>query len=345
MLSEINSRERLTRAIEFGTPDRIPVMHWTLPGAYRVYGSGLAALYERYPSDVLLSPVFHKPFGLHGIANRPSPAPGEIIRDHWGCVWKHLSSDYEGLPISFPLVDYKLLDDYSFPDPLLGREGADHMVDVVRADGHQHYVIAYVGNLWQQLHKIRGFENCLIDLMEQREEFLYLINRMEKYLLKRIEYWCEFEEVDGLHIGDDWGTQTQLMVRPSIWRQVFKPVYRRLVEAIHAGGKHAHFHSDGHTRAIVPDLVEIGFDTLNLQVWCMDVDELGREFAGKVCFRGEMDRQDILPNGTPEAVRGHVRRACEIFSRTEGGYIHYGQVGPDVPWANVEAMLRAFYGS
>ena len=166
---------------------------------------------------------------------------------------------------------------------------------------------------------------------------------MENYLIARISFWSEFGEVDGLHIGDDWGTQTQLMIRPGLWRRVFKPVYRRLIKAIHAAGKHAHFHSDGHTRGIIPDLIEIGFDTLNLQVWCMDVEELGREFAGKVCFRGELDRQHILTQGTPVEVTEHVKRAREVFDTPRGGYIYYGQVGPDVPLANVEAMLRAFY--
>jgi hypothetical protein len=56
-----------------------------------------------------------------------------------------------------------------------------------------------------------------------------------------------------------------------------------------------------------------------------------------------MDRQDVLPRQTPEKVEEHVRRAREVFSTPEGGYIYYGQVGPDVPWANVEAMLRTFY--
>jgi uroporphyrinogen-III decarboxylase len=112
---------------------------------------------------------------------------------------------------------------------------------------------------------------------------------------------------------------------------------------VHAGGKHAHLHSDGNVQDIVPDLVEIGFDTLNLQVWCMNAEKLGRDFAGKICFRGELDRQYVLPKGTPEDVRDHVRHAREIFATPQGGYIYYGQVGPDVPLANIEAMLKTFY--
>ena len=337
----MNSRERFVRAVEFGEPDRPPVMHWTLPGAYRVHGSRLEELYARYPSDVLLSPVSH---GIFALLHRRVGTAGTTRQDEWGTVWQYTTGDHEGLPITLPLADYRALEGYSFPDPLMGRdEISELLVECVRADDHQHYVFGYVGNLWQQLHRIRGFENCNLDLADGREEFQYLLQEMEKFLLARIQFWGEFEEVDGMHIGDDWGTQTQMMIRPSMWRQVFKPIYRRLVEAIHAGGKHAHYHTDGHTREIVPDLIEIGFDTLNLQVWCMDTEELGQAFAGQVCFRGEMDRQHVLPNGTPDEMTAHVRSAVKFFNTPKGGYIHYGSVGPDVPLANVEAMLSTFY--
>lgn len=336
----MDSRERVTRAVEFGGPDRPPVMHWTLPGAYRVHGAALEALYERYPSDVLLSPISHGPFGF---ASRRQAAGTGLIEDEWGVVWHYLTGDYEGQPVVHPLADYAALESYRWPDPLLGRERSEHMVEVVRADGHRHYVIASVGNLWQQLHHLRGYEECLLDLMDRSQEFSYLIERVAGWLRARIEFWCGFDEVDGLHIGDDWGSQTQLMIRPALWRQIFKPVYRQLVAAVHAGGKHAHFHTDGYTVDIIPDLIEIGFDTLNPQVWCMDAEDLGRRFAGKVCFRGELDRQHVLPEGTPEEVREHVRKARRLFHTPAGGYIFYGQIGPDVPIANAEAMLATYY--
>ena len=49
----MNSRERVIAALTFGGPDRVPVMHRTLPGAFRVHGQALRALYKRFPSDVI----------------------------------------------------------------------------------------------------------------------------------------------------------------------------------------------------------------------------------------------------------------------------------------------------
>ena len=48
----MNSRQRVIHAIEMRPPDRVPLTHATLPGAFARYGDALHDLYRRYPSDV-----------------------------------------------------------------------------------------------------------------------------------------------------------------------------------------------------------------------------------------------------------------------------------------------------
>ncbi len=60
---------------------------------------------------------------------------------------------------------------------------------------------------------------------------------------------------------------------------------------------------------IYPDLIEVGIDAFNSQLFCMDMEKLGRLYAGKITFRGEIDRQHLLSFGTEEEVRAGVRRA------------------------------------
>ncbi len=55
-----------------------------------------------------------------------------------------------------------------------------------------------------------------------------------------------------------------------------------------------------------------------------------------------MDRQYVLPFGTPADVTALVERLHAAFSRASGGYIGYGQINTDVPLENAEAMLTAF---
>ena len=335
----MNSRERVISSLEFAGPDRVPVMHRTLPGAFRVHGEALGILYERYPSDVMLSPTRLAPFGFAGQIGES--LMGERVIDEWGCEWEKATNDYIGQVVAHPLATWDALDDYAWPDPLRGREGLDEMVEVIRTDCHQHYFMAAAGSLMHQVTFLRGFENALLDLAEGREELVYLRDQIVDFMLKRIELWTE-AGADGILIEDDWGTQNALMIRPDVWRTIFKPVYSRLVQAIHAGGAYAHFHTDGVTLEIIPDLIEIGFDELNPQVWIMDLSELSRRFSGKVCFRADLDRQHVLPHGTPDDVVEHVRLTYAAFGSSEGGYVAYGQIGPDVPLANAEAMLRTF---
>jgi len=43
-------------------------------------------------------------------------------------------------------------------------------------------------------------------------------------------------------------------------------------------------HSDGNILDIMDDLIAIGIDALNSQVFCMGVEEVGRRFAGRITF-------------------------------------------------------------
>ena len=57
-------------------------------------------------------------------------------------------------------------------------------------------------------------------------------------------------------------------------------------------------HSDGYIRSIIPDLIEIGINAINSQLFCMPIEELAAEFHHKICFWGEIDRQFIQPFGS-----------------------------------------------
>jgi hypothetical protein len=74
----------------------------------------------------------------------------------------------------------------------------------------------------------------------------------------------------------------------------------------------------------------------------MDIESVGHSFGGRVCFRADMDRQYVLPFGTPADVTALVERLYNAFGTKNGGYIGYGQINTDVPIENAEAMLTAF---
>jgi hypothetical protein len=101
------------------------------------------------------------------------------------------------------------------------------------------------------------------------------------------------------------------------------------------------FHSDGNILPILPDLLELGVDVLNCQASVIGLENL-KPYAGKVCFRTDIDRQHILPFVSPAEVKQHIRLLFETIGTPEGGIVACGEVIEDVPIENIAAMYEAF---
>jgi uroporphyrinogen decarboxylase len=155
-------------------------------------------------------------------------------------------------------------------------------------------------------------------------------------------------KVDGVFVGDDFGTQGGLLMSPDMWRTYIKPRYEKLISVIKGCGvKYCH-HSCGGIRPIISDLIEIGVDVLHpIQPLALGMDpkELSEEFGKDLTFYGGIDEQRTLPTGLPEDVKREVRDRIATFGKY-GGYIvapsHAFQ--PDIPLENVLALYEEVLG-
>ena len=62
----------------------------------------------------------------------------------------------------------------------------------------------------------------------------------------------------------------------------------------------------------MPDIIELGVDVLNCQASVMDMNEL-KKFAGKIAFRTDIDRQQVLPFVSPGEAK-NMSSGCFIIS-------------------------------
>ena len=116
-----------------------------------------------------------------------------------------------------------------------------------------------------------------------------------------------------------------------------------MFKLVHDYNAYVYFHSDGYIIDIIPSLYEIGVDVLNPQFSCHRLEELADAVRGKMCILSDVDRQYVLPRGTPEDVEAYVKKIIDIFGYgNNGGLIGRGEVNIDVPLENVEAMYKAF---
>jgi len=327
----MNSRERVIRALEFDGPDRIPNGCYWLPGAFDKHGEELKCLFREFPNDFC---QLVASFSTH-VGYRDG-----INKDIWGCVWKNVNPGVLGRIIEHPLSDWGNLSIYSLPDP---SELVDfHEIEKsIRNSGHELYILGDSENFFERLHWLRGYANTLIDLMNDGKELRKLIDLLFDFKVRYIKRWLELD-VDGVYFLDDWGTMAGLMINPRLWRERFGPLYKQMVDLVHRSGRHVIFHSDGHILKIIPDFVEMGVDALNVQVKLLGVDMLSREFGGKICILADIDRQSILPFGTPDTVSEHIKEIIRAFSHLDGGLVSWGEIGPEVPLTNARTMLETF---
>ena len=127
-----------------------------------------------------------------------------------------------------------------------------------------------------------------------------------------------------------------------MWREIFKPLYKDYCDIIHSAGKSVFFHSDGFIEPIIEDLIEIGVDALNAQLFCMDIEELGRKYGGRLTFWGEIDRQHVLPFGTTEDVDKAVTRVRTALDHGKGGVIAQCEWGKDNDLPNIEQVYQSW---
>jgi uroporphyrinogen decarboxylase len=120
-----------------------------------------------------------------------------------------------------------------------------------------------------------------------------------------------------------------------------------MFKRVHDAGMDVWFHTDGRVNEILGDLIEIGVDAINVQVAVVGLDWIAANARGKVAFRTDIDRQHVMPFGSPAQVKEAVHRTFEACGTPAGGIIACGEVGPDVPLENIRAMYEAFreYGN
>jgi hypothetical protein len=326
----MNSHERVIRAIEMTGPDCVPITHAALPGAFARHGAALEDLYRRYPSDAIS--VGGATTGEFG------PQIGVPSRDTWGSLWVRYTDEHKGQVVGCPLKDWEALKTFEPPDTASDAQIAE-IEENLCLNGGLRYAFADGDILWQRMFYLHGYQATLEDLLLYPDRCAQLRDMILTVMLCRVERLCRIPGLDGIHFRDDWGTQEALMISPQLWREFFKPAYARLFSLARNAGKHVWFHSDGAINTIVPDLLEIGVQVLNPQVDAIGRDRLARLCAGRACIEADIDRQWLLPFGTPEQVRAAVRADIVAFGGVRGGYIGRGEVAGDVPLENVIALL------
>ncbi len=331
-MAKDSPRQIVTDAVTFEGPARIPRDLWVLPAALARHGRLIRELQAHRPSD-FAGDGFEDLTGGDALYRRGT------FRDAWGSVWENQEEGLLGQVRSFPLSDWSLLKTYTPPFHLIGK-GFEKVPGTLAAT-RDRFHIGIIPSLFHRMCWLRDPADILMDFYTNPGELALLRDMVHEYNLRHLDQLLEYDH-EGIFIGDDWGTQEQLFIRPEMWREYFKPCYAEYFSRARKAGRLAFFHSDGYILEIIEDLIEIGVQALNCQVACMGAEELGRRFAGRICFWGELDRQHLLPLGRPEEITRAARDNMRHLMTDRGGYIMQAELNMDVPEENIRALFSCY---
>lgn len=321
--------------VHFQKPERIGLRF------DRIAGKEKSDVYRIF----VLPPVDKRKPGTYSVKKKVRPVNGEY--DEWGCFWE---SDDEtgsnmGQVTNIPIEDWEDMENFVFPDPKAeGRfDGLEEALDEAEEKG-LYVQLNSPQCIFERMHFLRGFENTLMDCIAEPEEIENLAAKLADYQIGIIEeaYRLGKGRIHCYDTTDDWGTQQTLMISPELFRSIFKPQYKRVFDKAHECKMDIRFHTDGKINAILPDLIELGVDIINIhQPRLVNIDEVSKVARGKICFEVAVDIQETLPKGNKELIEKEVIELVEKWATPDGGMIgvEYGYL--DAIGTTRESMLYA----
>ncbi|MFO8007749.1 MAG: uroporphyrinogen decarboxylase family protein [Candidatus Brocadiia bacterium] len=327
----MTSRELVCAALRFEGPARVPM---SLP--------------EPYPHDFCWGGPGPDP--EHPGTGWEEVGPDRWQRtDEWGNTWARAEGFSKGEVARGAVEDWDQLDEIELPDYDLPEryEGARARYD---ENPEKFHIGGLPGFPFNVARKIRRLDNFLLDVLAEPDRAARLLEMVEQQLHHGIRRLAEAGG-DCIMFPEDWGTQDRLLVRPDVWRRMFRPGFDRLCRTARECGVHVFMHSCGFIHEVMDDLVEAGIDLFQFdQPRIYGIRRLADEFGDRVTFWCPVDIQHTLQTRDPEAIERDAREMIELLGAGGGGFIagYYGgneAIGLDPKWQDIACRAFVRYGA
>ena len=275
--------------------------------------------------------------------------------NHIACAFKFSKTAHLDKPDERTLTAPGFFEDYSdvadinrfaWPDPALYLDCEESKRRVLAAPTDK----IKMGILWsahfQDACSAFGMEHALMTMLTNPEMFRAVIDRITDFYLKANEIFYESTKglLDAVLIGNDFGSQSSLMVHQDNIREFVFGGTKKLIEQAKSYGLTVMHHSCGSVFPIIRDLSALGADIIHpIQALAnqMDAPNLKKYYYGKVAFCGGVDAQFLLVNGQPDDVTAKVGELKELFPTGLIISPSHEAILPDIPAANIKALFKA----
>ena len=192
----------------------------------------------------------------------------------------------------------------------------------IDAEGQQFSMALMATGLFEQLHFLMGFEDTLMNLIRRPNQIMEMCEILGEYRLNFAKLLVENLKPAVMLSHDDWGTKTQLFMRPEAFRKFIKPQYMKLYGYLKDNGVIVIHHSDSFAETLVPDMIEMGVDIWQGALPENNIPEIIKNYGREIIIMGGIDASIVdRADSTEEEIRRETNRACR----------EYGPLGHYIP--------------
>ncbi|MCR5845406.1 MAG: hypothetical protein K6G78_02415 [bacterium] len=261
----------------------------------------------------------------------------ETGKDWFGCEWYYDEESHGHTPM--PGAEF-VLDDITewrekvvFPDlDAIDFEAAakEDLADVDREN--KAILLFWESGPFERSHHLLGFENAFVAMYEEPEAYAELTMAIAQWRAEAMTRCFKAYKPDFVFSHDDLGHAHAPFMSIDTYRKFIKPCHKLVIDAVHDVGALYVNHSCGCMQQYIGDLIEIGVDAINpLQGDPVNnVEQVARDYAGKVVFQGGIAPFIHNPGTTEEQLRAEVRKVCDLFAPTKSLILDLQSLGPGV---------------
>ncbi len=304
-------RQTLKERVE---PDRIPIhdFFWEEFLIRWKKELGLAKdtnIYEYYDMDMMVISANWEP-KLSQISVKEKNDEYIMYEDGFGAVIKKYQYAAMQQYLDFKYKDIKDLKKFVYDDPLDDKrysgilkiisEGKEITVpsfnEQVKNFSDKFCIFGSVCEGYEAIWRIHGPENSLMNMVLNQEDFKKEVERIGDFMKVIGIKQLQTPGVNGIVIWGDVAYKNGMLFSPDIWRKIFKPVLKNLVDAFKEFEVPIIYHGCGNSKEIFDDLIEVGIDayhTLEVKAG-MDVVELKEKYKNKIAYLGNIDALNVL---------------------------------------------------
>lgn len=233
-------------------------------------------------------------------------------KDAWGVQWKLKNFSSNSFPVKHPITSPSEIEDYHFPSPDDVKITEDAKDIVSKVDRKK--VLLFGDNGWGLFERawlLLSMPRYFLWSFSHTDALQRLIKRIAEVKIAITEKLIDELDIDVIMYGDDWGMEDRLLMSIEKWRTLIKPWQAELYRVAKKHGVLIYQHSDGKVETLIPDLIEIGVDILNIQRECNDWSKIVEDYGDRITLWGGVSAR-ALDAGDPEEIRREVDECSRL---------------------------------